>query len=157
MAWISGHARRLVGVLAASAVLAAGVVGMASNPAAACVRGDFEHVVEEAAAALRELNTANRPVFQGRLGELKQKRGWTHDQFMAQAAPLVQDEQIAGFDARSSTLLEQLQTGGQEGAQARVPDCALLSELRVTLKSLIDVQAAKWRYMLGRIEAELAK
>ncbi|MFM9941827.1 MAG: hypothetical protein ACKVP7_20270 [Hyphomicrobiaceae bacterium] len=140
-----------------TAVLLAGGVGMAAQPVSACVRADFERVVEEAASALRELNLANKPLFQGRLGELKQKRGWNHDQFIAQAAPLVQDERIAVFDSQASALLERLQSGGQEGAQAREPDCALLSELRVALKSLIDVQKAKWSYMLGRVEAELAK
>ena len=131
----------------------------ASNPAPAntCTRSDFEQVVEEAASALRDLNLSNKPAFQAKLGELKQKRGWSHDQFMEQAAPLVQDEKIATFDTQSSALLERLQSGGQEGAAARVPDCALLAELRMALKTLIDVQKAKWSYMLERVQAELAK
>lgn len=128
-----------------------------STAAERCVRSDFEQVVEEAASSLRDLNLSNKPAFQAKLGELKQKRGWSHDQFMEQAAPLVQDDQIAAFDAQSSTLLDRLQSGGQEGAAARVPDCALLAELRSALKTLIDVQKAKWSYMLNRVQAELAK
>lgn len=144
-------------LLTMAGLLAVGLQLAAVAQAVACTRIDFEQVVEEAASALRDLNLANKPVFQAKLGELKQKRGWSHDQFIERAAPLVQDEKISAFDSQSSSLLERLQSGGQEGAAARVPDCALLTELRVALKTLIDVQKAKWSYMLSRIETELAK
>lgn len=129
----------------------------AAMPAQACERTDFERVVEEAALALRDVNLANKPVLQARLAELKQKRGWSNDQFIEKAAPLVQDQKISDYDTRSSTLLDRLQNGGQEGAAARVPDCALLAELKEALKTLIEVQKEKWAYMLGRIDDELKK
>jgi hypothetical protein len=126
-------------------------------PAVACDRSDFEAVVEDAAAALRTLNSTNKPLLQGKLGQLKHKRAWTHDQFLEKAAPLVQDTTIADFDARSSRLLDDIQNGGAEGATARAPDCALLSELRAALKVLIGVQKDKWSYMLSKIDEELAR
>lgn len=123
----------------------------------ACERADFERVVEQAATALKDLNQANKPAFQAKLGELKAKRGWTHDQFITEAAPLVQDPTIADYDSRSAALLEKLEAGGEKGASARSPDCALLTELTATLGTLLEVQKAKWTYMMGRIEAEMRK
>ncbi len=123
----------------------------------ACSRTDFETVVEDAATALRDLNLDNKPKFQARLGELRQKRGWTHDQFLAEAAPLVQDQTIADYDTQSSKLLDEIQSGGQAGSTGRAPDCALLSEIRATLKTLLGVQKAKWAYMMTKIDAELAR
>ena len=133
------------------------VLGWVATPAVACERADFERVVEQAALALRDLNLANKPAFQAKLGELKTKRGWSNDQFIERAAPLVQDATIADYDTRSAALLEKLEAGGEKGTSARTPDCALLSELTATLGTLLEVQKAKWAYMMNRVEAELAK
>lgn len=138
-------------------MLAAMVAVSAEAVAEDCKRSDFEGVVEQAAFALHELNLKNKPVFQSKLAELKQKRGWSHDQFMAEAAPLVQDQQIADFDNRSSAMLDQIQSGGQEGAMARAPDCTLLKALQDTLKALVEVQQAKWAYMMQKVDSELAR
>ena len=138
-------------------LLAAMVAVSAAARADTCKRSDFEGVVEQAAFALHELNLKNKPLFQSKLADLKQKRGWSHDQFMAEAAPLVQDEQIADFDNKSSAMLDRIQSGGQEGAMARAPDCALLAALQTTLKALIEVQQAKWAYMMQKVDGELAR
>ena len=69
---------------------------MAQPPA--CARGDFEAVVDEAAGALRDLARQNTPQFQGKLRQLKTKRGWSDDRFLQEAEPLVRDEKIADFD-----------------------------------------------------------
>ena len=55
----------------------------ATRPQAAR-KEDFESVVEDAAAKLRDLNNENRPAFQEKLRELKDKRKWTHDEFIAE-------------------------------------------------------------------------
>ncbi len=59
-------------------------VALAVLPASAvaqeCRRSDFVEVVDAAAAALRTLNARNRPDFQNRLRQLKDKRGWSQDQ-----------------------------------------------------------------------------
>ena len=55
-------------------------------------RGD---VVDEAAAALRDLNAKNKPAFQEKLRQLKDKRAWSHDEFLKEAAPFVRDDKIA--------------------------------------------------------------
>jgi hypothetical protein len=131
--------------------------GIALAQAAQCSKSDFEAVVDEAAGALRALNQQNTPPFQAKLRQLKEKRGWGHDQFMQEAAPFVRDETIAAFDQKSAAFLAQITSGGQEGAAGGAPDCALLAELRATLKMLIETQQAKWAYMADKIDAELRK
>lgn len=129
------------------------------HPAAAqepgCARGDFEAVVDDAASALRDLNNTNRPAFQEKLRQLKDKMGWDHDQFMVAAAPFVRDETIAVFDAKSQDLLAAIATLGQEGAEAKTPDCALLAELKTRMKSLVEIQTEKWNYMFTKLDNAL--
>lgn len=128
-----------------------------ATPARACSRSDFEAVVDEAAASLRDLNQQNKPAFQDRLRQLKDKRGWSHDQFLQEAVPFVKDEKIAVYDQTSSDLLAAISTTGQEGAEAATPDCNLLETLRGRMKELVDSQTEKWRYMFGKLDAELAR
>lgn len=146
--------RRATGALCACLVLWPVTGWAADDP---CGKADFEAVVEEAAGGLRDLNTENKPSFQDKLRQLKTKRGWTHDQFLREAAPFVRDDKIAEFDQSIEELLSAIGAMGQEGANAKKPDCALLLELRARMKVLVDTQTAKWAYMFGKLDAELAK
>ena len=128
----------------------------AQSPAQSCSKPEFESVVETAAATLRDLNARNKPGFQDKLRLLKDRRGWSTEQFLAEAAVYVQDERIADLDTRSSELLSRLNTMGEAGASAKTPDCKLLAELRATMKSLVDTQIEKWTYMFGKLERALA-
>lgn len=129
----------------------------AGGQGGACSRSDFESVVDAAGAALRDLNATNKPLFQDKLRVLKEKRGWSTDEFLNEAAPFVKDEKIDVWDEQSNELLERIASMGQEGSAAKTPDCALLMELRGYMKSLVDSQTEKWAYMFGKIEAALAK
>jgi hypothetical protein len=146
--------------LLAVAVLLAGLVGagVASAQAPACSKADFEVVVDEAAGALRELARQNTPPFQAKLRQLKAKRGWSDEQFLKEAEPLVRDDAIAAFDRRSDEFLARIMSGGQTGAQAGgAPDCALLAQLRSVMQALVETQKSKWAYMFEKIEGELRK
>jgi hypothetical protein len=141
-------------------ILVAGIIGAGlAGPAAAadCTRADFEGVVDAAAGTLRDMNAANKPKFQDKLKQLRDKRGWTQDQFVKEATPLVVDERIAGFDQQSAALLERIAAGGEAGAASFTPDCAMLESLKGAMKVLVETQTAKWHYMMGRVDAELAK
>jgi hypothetical protein len=72
-------------------------------------------------------------------------------------SPPSADETINTYDAQSSALLEKIATGGEQGAASPTPDCAVLDQLRASMKTLIDTQSAKWSYMSSKIDAELAK
>lgn len=145
-----------VWAVAAMLLALSGAGSEASAQAPACAKGDFEAVVNEAAAALRDLNRKNTPPFQAKLIQLKDKRGWSHDQFLKEAAPFVRDDQIAGYDQKSEELLARI-TGGGGQASAGTPDCALLGDLRGALKVLVETQVAKWSYMTAKLDKELAK
>jgi hypothetical protein len=147
--------RRLA--LAAVLVLIACAGGPPAGAQMVCDKADFEAVVDQAAAALRELNAKNKPAFQDKLRQLKIKRGWTHDQFLKLAAPLVQDEQIADFDQHSADFLDNINSLGSEGAGAATPDCALLRAVRSNMTGLVEAQEAKWAYMFEKIDTELAR
>lgn len=134
------------------------VAGLTSAPAQPpqCAKSDFATVVDQAAAALRELTRQNTPQFQAKLRQLKDKRGWNNDQFLKEAEPFVRDETIAGYDQKSAEFLARITSAGESGATG-APDCALLTELRATMTALVDTQKAKWAYMVDKIDQELHK
>jgi hypothetical protein len=124
---------------------------------ATCSKADFEAVVDEAAGALRGLAQQNTPQFQAKLRQLKTKRGWSDDQLLKEAEPLVRDERIADFDDKSAELLARITGAGQAGSAGDAPDCALLAGLRASMASLVETQKAKWAYMFDKIDKELRK
>ncbi|MCB1505073.1 MAG: hypothetical protein KDJ47_08865 [Hyphomicrobiaceae bacterium] len=134
---------------------AALLLGVLAPKAAACERADFEAVVDQAGAALRDLNQKNRPAFQEKLRELKEKRGWTHDQFLKEAVPYVKDDQIEVYDRTTNELLDEISSQGQEGAEAKTPDCALLADLRSRMDKLVTTQTTKWTYMFEKLQKDL--
>jgi hypothetical protein len=134
----------------------------ATAPPQTCTKTEFEAVVDEAGEALRNLNQEKKPDFQDRLRQLKDKRGWSHDEFLKAAAPFVKDDQIDVYDTKSNELLENISLMGQDSAAAtplgsQTPDCAVLLELRAQMKVLVETQNAKWAYMFGKLDGELQK
>ncbi len=123
--------------------------------AQACTKADFEAVVDEAAAALNDLNAKHKPDFQERLRMLKEKKGWDYATFMKQAAPFVQDDRIREYDQQSAEFLGRINSLGTEGASADTPDCTLLIEVRANMNALVEAQKAKWSYMFGKIAREI--
>ncbi len=136
-------------------LLSAAVFSAAASAQESCTRADFEAVVDEAAAALRELNAKHKPDFQERLRQLKTKRGWDYDTFMREAAPFVQDDRITEYDQQSSNYIARISSLGAEGAAAVMPDCKLLVEVRSNMAGLVEAQKAKWSYMFDKIGREL--
>ena len=103
------------------------------------------------------MTVRNTPVFQDKLRQLRDKRQWSYDQFVKEAAPLVADATIADFDTRSADYLNQINTMSGEASAEAVPDCKLLDTLRSLMTALVDTQTKKWTYMFSRVDSELAK
>lgn len=141
--------------VARCAALCAALLGGPPAHSASCTRDDFANEVEQAGDTLRALNAQNTPVFQTKLRTLKERRKWNHDQFMKEAAPYVQDEQIRAFDEQTATLLNKIQGLG-EGGSGREPDCALLELLRQHMRALVETTQSKWSYMNSKIDKALA-
>jgi hypothetical protein len=131
------------------------VLSVTTANAGSCTRDDFATVVEQASDTLRALNADNTPTFQTKLRQLKERRKWTHDQFLKQAAPFVQDDKILGLDEQTATLLNKIQGLG-EGGTGREPDCALLAVLKTHMQDLVTTTQTKWSYMNGKIDLALA-
>lgn len=148
-------------VAAALCVAIASAVAQDAPSAAAvpetCSKSEFESAVDHAAESLRDLNNKNRPEFQGKLRQLKEKRGWNDNQFLKEAEPFVRDEQITIFDGKTNELLASISSLGQEGANAAEPNCNMLGELRGKMQVLIDTQTEKWTYMFKKLDTELTK
>ncbi len=145
------------GILLGLSILIASWNAPAALAAGPCAKADFEAVVDEAAGSLRDLNAVNKPKFQDKLRQLKDKRRWVHEQFLREAAPFVSDDKISAYDLQSNSLLEKIATGGEAGAAAATPDCAVLESLRASMKTLVDTQTAKWIYMNAKLDQELGR
>lgn len=124
---------------------------------AACTKADFETVVDQSAAALRDLNIQNRPRFQEKLRALRTKMAWTEDQFLKEAVPYVKDDEIDAYDRTTNELLNTIASMGDEGTASAKPDCGLYEVLRGHMSRLVDTQNAKWAYMFRKIDAALAQ
>jgi hypothetical protein len=150
---------RDIGAARARAILVAALLfaGPAAAQDPACTREAFEEAVGLSAAALRDLTGQNRPIFQTRLRELKDKRGWDHNQFMREAAPIVQDARTDAYDRESAALLEEIQRMGAEGSAAATPDCEALAHLKSRMQALVDAQRGKWAYLIDKVEQELGR
>jgi hypothetical protein len=131
--------------------------GAPAQEPATCTKVEFESAVDSAAESLRELNNKNRPAFQSKLRQLKEKRGWNDSQFLKEAEPFVKDEKIGEFDSRTNELLASISSLGQEGANAPEPNCTMLGELRGKMQVLIETQTSKWTYMFEKLNGEIAK
>ncbi len=95
---------------AQDAVAPAPPISSAADAAAtaACTKADFETVVDQSAAALRDLNIQNRPRFQEKLRALRTKKAWSEDQFLKEAVPYVKDGEIDAYDAKTNELLNKI-------------------------------------------------
>jgi hypothetical protein len=135
-----------------------------------CDQTAFSAVVDDARNRLETLNAENKQEFQHKLGELREKRGWSDDDFVKNARPLVQDAEIASYDARHQELLARVSNIGQaeqsvaslagiapSAEQDSDKRCVMLEELRGLMGKVIENTRAKWVYMQGKTEAALTQ
>ena len=135
------------------ALLASATAGLAQNAApVACARTEFEAVVDDAGEALRTLTQKNSPVFQAKLRALKDKRGWSHEQFLADGARFVRDDTISRFEDKSSTLLAKINGAGGDVVNATATDCTRLADLKADMAALVAIQNEKWAYMFTTLD-----
>ena len=135
--------------------LACTIAGANIAAAQTCERAEFEAVVDGAAETLRTLTQKFSPAFQAKLRQLREKRGWSQEQFLAEGARFVRDEKTTEFDEKSEQLLAEINSTGNTGSAK--PDCTLLVKLKGAMQSLVETQNAKWAYMFGKIDSELGK
>jgi hypothetical protein len=137
------------------------VVTFATSATAAhadtCDRAEFEAAVTTASATLRDLTAEKKPAFQEKLRALMTKRGWTYDQFVKEAGPLVADDKVSAYDQASADLLSKINRMGETGSRDAAPDCTVLNDLRATMAALVATQTEKWAYLFTKLDAESAR
>jgi hypothetical protein len=140
-----------------------GLFAAAAAPAIAdgCERAEFEAVVAKASETLRDLSVEKKPAYQAKLRGLMEKRGWTYDQFVKEAGPLVTDDKVSAFDQTSADLLAKINRMGEgsatDAAPGSGPACAALKDLRATMAALVATQTEKWTYLFAKLDAETAR
>lgn len=147
------------GSAAAMAVLAIGTgsIVYAQTVPAVCARAEFESVVDDAGAVLRDMTQKNSAAFQQKLRALKSKRNWSQEQFVAEGTRFVQNDKITVLDEKTANLLDKInRTDGTPGSEA-TGDCNHLAAMKSDLTALVALQNEKWTYMFVTINAELAK
>ena len=141
----------LIVVAAASAMLAM----LSTGHAASCTREDFAQAVDQAGAALRQLNADNAPRLRSKMRALKDARGWPDAGFEEQAMGAVQDERMAALDLQANDLLAKIDTLGTIDL-GKEPDCAKLQELAAASLELQATVKAKAAYTLAKLDQMIA-
>jgi len=141
----------LIVVAAASAMLAM----LSTGHAASCAREDFAQAVDQAGAALRQLNADNAPRLRSKMRALKDARGWPDAGFEEQAMGAVQDERTAALDLQANDLLAKIDTLGTIDL-GKEPDCAKLQELAAASLELQATVKAKAAYTLAKLDQMIA-
>ncbi len=120
-----------------------------------CPADQFRKVVDDAGAALRRVNTESRPRIDSGLRRLKDKFGWSEDDYTEKANALLSDAKSEGYDVTASELLARLDRLSGEGQSGKA-ECGLLADLESTALELQATVRVKTQYMLSRIDATLA-
>jgi hypothetical protein len=149
--------RRTFPRCASSLLVVASACFPVASQAAECEKSQFEAVVADASNALRDLTAQNKPLFQEKLRGLKDKRGWTYDEFVKEAAPIVTDDKVTALDQTSAELLQKINRMGEAGVTDTAANCALLGDLKSTMTSLAATQTEKWTYLFGKLDAEAGR
>lgn len=153
--------REVSGILAMRRLLILGVAvlaqlaGPVASHAASCAREDFARAVDQAGAALRQLNADNAPRLRAKMRELKDARGWPDAGSEDSALAAVQDERMAQLDRQANDLLAKLDTLGTVDPD-KEPDCSRLQELTATSLELQATVKAKTAYTLAKLDQMIA-
>ena len=135
-----------------------------------CEREAFTGLVDQAKAELTALNTTNKQLFQAKLQVLKDSRGWSDKELVANATPFVRDETIAAFDDETKALLARIPelnvrpsrsvaslAGAVPSANAALEKrCAAIERLQGILGKVVESTRAKWAYMIGKLDVAIA-
>lgn len=119
-----------------------------------CGRDDLKQIVTQAGTALTIMNKDKTEAFHLRLKELKNKRGWTDKEMLTKAAPIVKNDAVTAFDAKTKIIFAQITNLGQG---AETASCQMRDRLQGLLGNLVENNVAKWALIMDGLEAELKK
>ena len=116
--------------------------------AASCTSEQFAAAVDKSGAQLRAFNSEALPKLQGKLKQLKDKKGWDEEKSLG----AVRDERTAKLDEDAENLIVKIDTLGRPPEKGE-PDCSKLIELEAAGIELLAVMKAKSNYTLAKLDA----
>ena len=130
-------------------------IAPAPGRAQSCTQEQVATALDEGSAALRRLNSANTPRIDAKLRELQKARGWSDHDLDDKAYEQLEDATISAFDSETATLITRMETLSEPSAP--LPVCERLVELRQTLDRLREIAQQKSRYLIAKLDRELAQ
>lgn len=130
--------------------------GLQAAEAQTCTREAFRKIVDDAGAALRQLHATTQPQVQAGFRRLKEKNGWSEDDYLDKANEFLVDDKTEAFDAKASELLSKLDKLADDTPAAPGADCPRLTELEATSLELQATVRAKTTYILRRLDQAAA-
>jgi hypothetical protein len=140
---------RPIGVITALAML----VLAATAPALACTNDEIAKAVDAVGASLRAVNAENAPRLQGKLRQLKAKRGWSDVEFEERSIEVMHDARVEALDRQANDILSRIDQLGDTTQEK--PDCDKLAGIRAASIELVATMRAKSAHTIGRIDALL--
>jgi len=123
--------------------------------AAGCDRSSYSEVFDKASVELTKMNNERAKQIKRLLRDLKKLASWTDQEYLRNAAPLVENEQISEFNSRSKALLASVADFGGSGTTIDRGECGKVDELRALFSLLIDNTREKWAFMEKSIEVAI--
>jgi hypothetical protein len=134
------------GGVAGAFVIAISLTVSGAARAQSCTEAQITAAQDEGSATLRRLNGATAPQIDARMRDLQKARGWSDHDLEEKSYEHIEDETIRTFD-REMALSE---------PSASLPACERLLELRQTLERMRDIAQQKSRYLMAKLDRELA-
>ena len=130
--------------------LAVSLLGPAAS-AQSCTSEQIRKVVDDTGAVLRRINAESRQRLDTGLKRLKEKNGWSEDDYLEKANLALSDARSDAYDVTATDLLGKLDRLGEE-TPTGAPDCSRLGELEATALELQATVRVKTQYMLARLD-----
>lgn len=125
----------------------------ASAQADTCAAGEFNAVIDGTGEYLRDFSAKRRPSLHAKFAMLAKAKNWPTEEAIDRGYQFIQDKQTADLDSRGRQLLIALDEVGDRANTE--PVCADLEKLKKIAFELKTVTEAKFKHMIGRVDAEL--
>lgn len=131
-------------------------VAAASAQAADCTASDLARAVDQSGAELRSFNGAVQPKLQERMRRLADLKKMPQENYEELALDAVQDETLAGLDAKTSELLLKIDTLGRAGDETVVP-CTRVEDIKTSSTALLGLMREKADYMSASLDKKISE
>ncbi len=146
---------RMIWVLAFIITLNSSVLADSARPGESgrCNIQALSQAVHNASIKLRHMKEKYRNNLHKQLVILKRQKGWSDQEFILKAQPLIQNKSISDFDDQNKKLVSVISSLNHSRGN-KAPDCEMFARLNFSLNKIIQNTQNKWDHMLLNIKAE---